>query len=117
MKLFLPIAGNVSRGAWYGLVRRVPTRRRQLLGAVDERIRSKTVKPLFTRFEARDDRVFRVMKVFSSVLVRRAVATPDMPARRTAAKVQPPATAGETVGASRPAGLRARDDFLVILCH
>lgn len=116
MKPFLPIAWNASGGARHGLARRMPTRGRQPL-TVDDCLRSKTVKPRFTRLEARDDGVFRTMKMLSRMLARRAVATSDMPARRAAAEMQPPAAAGETLDASRPTGLRAGNDFFAMLWH
>ena len=117
MKLLLPIAGNAPRGAGHGLARRVRARRRQVFRTVDHRLRPKIVKPRLTRFEARDNGVLRMSKMLSSVLARRAVATPDVTARRAATKVQPPAAAREALDASRPTGLRAGNDFFAVLCH
>lgn len=117
MKLLLPMVWNASGGAGHGLVRWVPTRRRQLVRTVDERLRSKIVEPRFAWFEARDDSVFRSVKMLSRVLTRRAVATSDMPACRATAKVQPPAAGFEALDAASPAGFCAGDDFFVMLCH
>src|SRR5579863_5234627 len=117
MKPLLPIAWNASGGAGHGLARRMPTRRRQVLRTVDHCLRSKVVEPCFTWFEARHDGMVCMMKVFSSVLARRAVATADMPARHAATKVQPPAAAHEALDASRPTRFRASNDFFAILCH
>jgi hypothetical protein len=117
MELLLPIAWNAPRRAGHGLARRMPTRGCQMRRIVDAPLRLKIVEPRFTRFEARDDGVLRLMKVLASVLVRRAVAASDMPARRAAPKVQPPGAACEAFDASGPARFRALNDLFATFCH
>jgi hypothetical protein len=87
---FFPVGWNASVRSRHRLARWVRVRCNEFR-TLDKVFRSEIVKPVLARFEACDYRVLRLFGMLSRMLARRAIATTNVSALRTPAKMQPPA--------------------------
>src|SRR5579859_2212489 len=105
-----PVPGHPARRAGHRLVGGMMPGRRQLRAAGVHAVLRVAPEPRLAWLEAADQRVPGGRRVRAGVLGRRGVAAADVPARRTAPQVEPPAPGFFAVGAARPAGRDRRVD-------
>jgi hypothetical protein len=116
MELALPICRDPSRWAGCRLVERVvPGGSEGWAGQV--LLLPVVPEPILARLVAADDRVASGLGVRGRVLVGRVVTAPDVAAPGAPAKVQPPATGGEALHATVPAGRDVRIDLRLEVSH
>jgi hypothetical protein len=115
VKLLFPIHWDPASRSWSGLAQGVGSWWGKSL-AFDLALGLEVPKPPFTRFKALNDRMPGGVEMLARVLPWRAVATADVPAFRTAAKMKPPIAGGQTLYASsttwRNRRVNARNVFL-----
>jgi len=93
-------------------------KRRRQFHTLDHPLRLVIKEPLLTRLKAANDRMPRLGRMLGCMLVRRTVATSDVPTLRAPAEMKPPGVTGrQTLHASVAAWFRSRIDFGVMSLH
>jgi hypothetical protein len=108
----LPIGWDAPFRTGHGLVKGMVSRRgerrtsKELVGAI-------VIKPIFARLKARNNGVFRPVRVLGRVLSGRGVATSDMTALGAAPEMEPPASRCFAFNATGAAWWGRRIDGLI----
>jgi hypothetical protein len=116
VKLLFPIHWDPAPRSWSGLAQGVGSWWGESL-ALDLALGLEVPKPPFTRFKALNDGMPDGVEMLTRVLPWRAVATTDVSAFRTAAKMKPPSTRGQTLYASSTTWRNRRVNACNVFLH